>query len=56
MRRFFVPLAAFSVSFAASPNASAQPRAPIFNPAALTAQQQLSREIYKELVEINTGV
>lgn len=35
---------------------SAQSRAPIFNPAGLTAQQQLSREIYKELVEINTGV
>ncbi|WP_373069693.1 M20/M25/M40 family metallo-hydrolase, partial [Gemmatimonas sp.] len=56
MRRFFVPLIGLSATLAASANASAQSRASIFDPAALTAQQQLSREIYKELVEINTGV
>ena len=56
MRRFFVPLIGLSATLAASPDASAQARAAIFNPSALTAQQQLSREIYQELVEMNTGV
>ena len=56
VRRFFVPLIGLSATLAASPDASAQSRAAIFNPSALTAQQQLSREIYQELVEMNTGV
>jgi len=35
---------------------SAQPRPAIYSPGSLTPNQQLAREIYKELVEINTGV
>src|SRR5215204_5540274 len=35
---------------------SAQPRAPIYTPGSLNANQQLARDIYKELIEINTGV
>ena len=34
----------------------AQQRTPIYTPGALNANQQLAREIYKELIEINTGV
>ncbi|MGH7714317.1 MAG: M20/M25/M40 family metallo-hydrolase [Gemmatimonadaceae bacterium] len=34
----------------------AQPRAPIFTPGKLTPDQQLALEIYKELIEIKTGV
>ena len=49
-------VASLSIHAALSGVLGAQPRTPIVNPAALTAQQQLSREIYKELVEINTGV
>ncbi len=56
MRRFCVPLIGLGASLTAASHVAAQSRAPVFNPAALTAQQQLSREIYKELVEINTGV
>jgi len=56
MRRFCLPLVGLAAALTASSPVGAQSRAPIFNPAALTAQQQLSREIYKELVEINTGV
>jgi len=56
MRRFFVPWTGLSATLAASASASAQSRASVFNPAALTAQQRLSREIYKVLVEIDTGV
>ena len=56
MRRFFAPLISLSALLAPSSTASAQSREPVFNPAAPTAQQQLAREIYKELVEINTGV
>ena len=42
---------------AASPTASqAQQRTPLFTPGALAPHQQLSLDIYKELVEINTGV
>lgn len=39
-----------------STRVAAQPSRPVYTPGALTAHQQLSREIYKELVEINTGV
>ena len=36
-------------------SAAAQ-QAPIFTPGALKPHQQLARDIYKELIEINTGV
>lgn len=36
--------------------ARAQQKAPIYTPGALTPNQQLARDVYKELVEINTGV
>ena len=35
---------------------SAQPRTPVYTPGTLTPNQQLAREIYEELIEINTGV
>jgi acetylornithine deacetylase/succinyl-diaminopimelate desuccinylase-like protein len=41
---------------AASAPLGAQGKGPIYSPGALTPNQQLAREIYKELVEINTGV
>ena len=34
----------------------AQSRTPIYTPGSLTANQQLARDIYKELIEVNTGV
>jgi acetylornithine deacetylase/succinyl-diaminopimelate desuccinylase-like protein len=34
----------------------AQPRTPVYRPGQLTPHQQLAREIYKELIEIKTGV
>jgi acetylornithine deacetylase/succinyl-diaminopimelate desuccinylase-like protein len=34
----------------------AQPRTPVYTAGKLTPDQQLAREIYKELIEINTGV
>ena len=34
----------------------AQPRTPIYTAGSLNANQQLARDIYKELIEINTGV
>ncbi len=36
--------------------AGAQQKSPIYTPGQLTPNQQLARDIYKELVEINTGV
>jgi len=36
--------------------AAAQPRSPVYTPGALTPHQQYTREVYKELVEINSGV
>ncbi|MFN0180915.1 MAG: M20/M25/M40 family metallo-hydrolase [Gemmatimonadales bacterium] len=36
--------------------AQAQVRPPVYTPGKLSADQQLAREIYRELVEINTGV
>ena len=36
--------------------AVAAQQAPIFTPGALKPHQQLARDIYKELIEINTGV
>ncbi len=41
---------------AVSSTAAAQGARPVYTPGALTPQQQLARGIYKELVEINTGV
>jgi acetylornithine deacetylase/succinyl-diaminopimelate desuccinylase-like protein len=35
---------------------AAQTRAPIYTPTALTPNQQLAHDIYKELIEINTGM
>ena len=37
-------------------HAGAQPASAVYRPGALTPFQQMTREIYKELVEINTGV
>src|SRR5262252_931229 len=34
----------------------AQTRAPIYTPGALNANQQLAHDVYKELIEIQTGV
>ena len=34
----------------------AQTRAPIYRPGALNTNQQLAHDIYKELIEINTGM
>ena len=50
-------LAALALALLAAP-AAAQPRgkAPVYTPGALTPHQQLTRDIYKELVEINSGV
>jgi acetylornithine deacetylase/succinyl-diaminopimelate desuccinylase-like protein len=56
MRRALFPASTVVALCGALAVAGAQPRTPIFDPAALTPHQQLSREIYKELVEINTGV
>ncbi|MEO7965264.1 MAG: hypothetical protein ABIT38_15260 [Gemmatimonadaceae bacterium] len=47
--------AAFAIVPSTLP-AYAQQRTPIFTAGKLTEQQQLARDIYKELVEINTGV
>lgn len=38
------------------PSLAAQPASAVYTPGRLSPHQQLSREIYKELVEINTGV
>ena len=38
------------------PIVGAQPRTPIYTAGSLNANQQLARDIYKELIEINTGV
>jgi len=47
----------FAVAFVfAASTLGAQPQQPVFTPGALTTQQQFARGIYKELVEINTGV
>jgi acetylornithine deacetylase/succinyl-diaminopimelate desuccinylase-like protein len=35
---------------------SAQQKSPVYTPGSLTADQQIAREIYEELIEINTGV
>src|SRR5688572_24633986 len=50
----FATVVAAVVSF--PPALAAQPRTPIYTPGTLNANQQLAREIYKELIEINTGV
>ncbi len=48
-------LSALLLSIAASV-ASAQPKTSIYTPNALTPTQQVARDIYKELIEINTSV
>src|SRR5215218_2649439 len=54
------PRLAFSVSailsLLAATSLAAQPRVPIYTPGALNPNQQLAHDIYKELIEINTGV
>lgn len=53
----FVALAAGSaLAVALAVPAGAQQRTPVYTAGALTPNQQLARDIYKELVEINTGV
>jgi acetylornithine deacetylase/succinyl-diaminopimelate desuccinylase-like protein len=54
----FIGLRTLSTALVASlPLAlAAQQRAPIYTPGSLNANQQLAREIYKELVEINSSV
>jgi acetylornithine deacetylase/succinyl-diaminopimelate desuccinylase-like protein len=47
-------LAALSVSLALP--LGAQTRAPVYTPGALNANQQLAHDIYKQLIEIQTGV
>lgn len=47
-------LLAAALSFVST--AAAQQRSPIYTPGALTADQRIAREIYEELIEINTGV
>ena len=51
------PARLLSVVILASTTAAAQaPRATIYTPGSLNPNQQLAREIYKELIEINSGV
>ena len=45
---------ALSISFALP--LVAQTRTPVYTPGSLNANQQLARDIYKELIEINTGM
>lgn len=52
---FATGVAVAGVSAAATPLA-AQPASAVYKPGALSPFQQMTREIYKELVEINTGV
>jgi acetylornithine deacetylase/succinyl-diaminopimelate desuccinylase-like protein len=47
-------LVAASISFA--PPLTAQLRTPVYTPGALNPNQQLAHDIYKELIEINTGM
>jgi acetylornithine deacetylase/succinyl-diaminopimelate desuccinylase-like protein len=54
MRTGFVVLAACAAALATP--LSAQQRSPVYTPGKLTADQQLARDIYKELIEINSGV
>ena len=53
--RFLTRLGVGVVFAVGAAPAGAQPR-PVYTPNALTAHQQLTREIYRELIEINTGV
>jgi len=48
--------ASLAFSMLAPFGAGAQPRTPIYTAGSLNANQQLARDIYKELIEINTGV
>ena len=52
--RLAVFVSALSLSFA--PVLGAQPRTPIYTPGKLTPNQQVALDIYKELIEIKTGV
>lgn len=57
MRRVRLLAALTATSLAGSgPSLAAQPASAVYTAGRLTPHQQLSREIYKELVEINTGV
>lgn len=47
-------LVAASIAFA--PPLTAQLRTPVYTPGALNPNQQLAHDIYKELIEINTGM
>jgi acetylornithine deacetylase/succinyl-diaminopimelate desuccinylase-like protein len=49
-------VAALALAAMAPAPVGAQPRTPVYVPGKLTADQRLAREIYEELVEINTGV
>jgi acetylornithine deacetylase/succinyl-diaminopimelate desuccinylase-like protein len=44
------------LGFAASLGAQSRPVSTIYTPGALNPDQQIARDIYKELIEINTGV
>jgi acetylornithine deacetylase/succinyl-diaminopimelate desuccinylase-like protein len=48
--------AAATLCLSLPPNVAAQQAAPVYTPGALSAHQQLAREIYEELIEINSGV
>jgi acetylornithine deacetylase/succinyl-diaminopimelate desuccinylase-like protein len=55
----YIPLAvttALALSLSLSLPLLAQQRTRVYTPGALNANQQLAREIYEELIEINTGV
>jgi acetylornithine deacetylase/succinyl-diaminopimelate desuccinylase-like protein len=54
MRRSTVAILALSAALPTS--AGAQQKPPVYTPGALNAHQQIAREIYEELIEINTGV
>jgi acetylornithine deacetylase/succinyl-diaminopimelate desuccinylase-like protein len=48
--------AAAALCLSLPPRLAAQQNAPVYTPGALAPHQQLTREIYEELIEINTGV
>jgi acetylornithine deacetylase/succinyl-diaminopimelate desuccinylase-like protein len=54
MRRATLAIVALSAALPAS--AGAQQKPPVYTPGALNAHQQIARDIYEELIEINTGV
>ena len=56
MRRSLIATLSTLATLALPVAIAAQPRTPIFTAGQLTPHQQLTREIYEQLVEINTGV